>query len=210
VFDGIDVSANARLPKGVVVQGGLSAGRERTNNCYAMNDLTLVSFNTGTNFTAGTPRLSEYCDVRPPFQPNVKALAVYPLPWWGLQTSATYQSLPGPQILANATIRNADIVPSLGRSLSACPATGACNATVAVSLIPPGTLFGDRLHQVDFRVSKAFKLAQGRRVQGMVDIYNLLNGSAVITQNNSFGSAWLRPTQILQARLVKFGFQLDF
>jgi hypothetical protein len=44
----------------------------------------------------------------------------------------------------------------------------------------------------------------------MVDIYNLLNGSAVITQNNSFGSAWLRPTQILQARLVKFGFQLDF
>ena len=210
MFDGVDVSTNARLPKGIVVQGGFSAGRERTNNCYAMNDLSLVSFNTGTSFTAGTPRLSAYCDVRPPFQPNVKALVVYPLPWWGLQTSATYQGLPGPQILANATIRNADIVPTLGRSLSSCPATGACNATVSVALIPPGTLFGDRLQQVDFRVSKAVKLPQGRRVQGIVDVYNLFNGSAVITQNNAFGSAWLRPTQILQARLVKFGFQLDF
>jgi hypothetical protein len=210
VFDGVDVTANARLPKGLVVQGGVSAGRERTNNCYALNDLSLVSFSTGTVFTAGTPRLSSFCDTRPPFQANVKALAVYPLPWWGLQTSATYQDLPGPQILANATIRNAAIVPSLGRSLSACPATGTCNATVSVSLIPPGTQYGDRLHEVDFRVSKTVRLAQGRRVQGIVDVYNLLNGSAVITQNNSFGSAWLRPTQILQARLVKFGVQLDF
>jgi hypothetical protein len=140
----------------------------------------------------------------------VKALVVYPLPWWGLQTSATYQGLPGPQILANATIANASIAPSLGRSLSACPATGACTATVSVSLIPPGTVYGDRLQEVDFRISKTVKLPQGRRIQGIVDVYNMFNGSAVITQNNSFGSAWLRPTQILQARLVKFGVQLDF
>jgi hypothetical protein len=210
VFDGVDVSTNVRLPKGIVVQGGVSAGRERTNNCYAVNDLSLVSFNTGTVFTAGTPRLSSFCDTRPPFQPNLKALAVYPLPWWGLQTAATYQGLPGPQILATATIPNASIAPSLGRSLSACPAAGACTATVAVNLIPPGTLFGDRLQEIDFRISKTVKLPQGRRIQGIVDIYNMFNGSAVITQNNSFGSAWLRPTQILQARLVKFGFQLDF
>ena len=210
VFDGIDFTAIARLPKGIVTQAGFSVGRERTNNCYAMGDLSLVSFNTGTNFTAGTPRLSDYCDVRPPFVPNVKALVVYPLPWWGLQTSATYQGLPGPQILANATIRNADIAPSLGRNLSSCPVTGACNTTVNVSLIPPGTMYGERLNQVDFRIAKTVTFAQGRRIQGIVDVYNLFNGSAVITQNNTYGSAWLRPTQILQARLVKFGFQLEF
>jgi hypothetical protein len=175
-----------------------------------VNDLSLVSFNTGTNFTAGTPRLTAYCDVRPPFQPNVKALAVYPLPWWGLQTAATYQGLPGPQILANATVSNAAIAPSLGRSLSACPATGTCNATVSVGLIAPGTVYGDRLHELDFRISKTVAFAQNRRLQGIVDIYNLFNGSAVISQNNSYGSAWLRPTQILQARLVKFGVQIDF
>jgi hypothetical protein len=71
-------------------------------------------------------------------------------------------------------------------------------------------MYGDRLNQVDFRIAKTVTFAQGRRIQGIVDVYNLFNGSAVITQNNTYGSAWLRPTQILQARLVKFGFQLEF
>ena len=30
---------------------------------------------------------------RPPFQPNAKFLGVFPLPWWGLQASATMQSV---------------------------------------------------------------------------------------------------------------------
>jgi len=108
-------------------------------------------------------------------------------------------------ILANATYTNAQIAPSLGRNLAA-----GANGTVSVSLIAPGTVFGDRLNQVDYRIAKTFKFNQNRRIQGIIDIYNLLNGSAVITQNNTYGSAWLRPTQILQARLVKFGVQIDF
>src|SRR6202008_3622339 len=121
IFNGVDVSLNARLPRGGVASGGTSIGRVATNNCFVVD----------------SPQALLNCDTKPPFQPNVKALAVYPLPWWGLQTAATYQGLPGPQILATATIPNASIAPSLGRSLSACPATGACTATVAVSLIPP-------------------------------------------------------------------------
>ena len=208
VFDGLDLTASARLVKGIVVQGGASIGRERTNVCYAQNDLSLVSFAVPAalpNFTAGTPRTDAYCDVRPPFQPNVKAIAVYPLPWWGVQLSATYQGLPGPNILANATFTNAQIAPSLGRNLAA-----GAGGTVAVSMIAPGTVYGDRLNQTDFRVAKTIAFAKQRRIQGIVDVYNAFNGSAVITQNNTYGSAWLRPTQILQARLVKFGVQVDF
>ena len=63
---------------------------------------------------------------------------------------------------------------------------------------------------MDFRVAKTFTFAQTRRIQGIVDAHNMLNGSAVITQNNTYGTAWLRPTQILQARLFKFGVQMDF
>jgi hypothetical protein len=205
VFDGVDFNVNARMPRGIVAQGGVSTGRERTNNCYALNDLSLGDLGTGT------PHTEAYCDVRPPFQPNVKGLFVYPLPWWGLQTSATYQGRPGQQILATAVIANAAIAPSLGRNLISCPApTGACTSTASVSLIPPGTQYAARINQVDFRISKVVKLPQGRRVQGIVDIYNVFNGAAVITQSNSFGTTWQRPTAILQARLVKFGFQLDF
>ena len=208
VFDGVDMSVSARLPKGLVVQGGVSVGRERMNICFAENDLSLVSFAVPVslpNMTVGTPRTNAFCDIRPPFQPNVKALFVYPLPWWGLQTSATYQGLPGPNILATQTYTNAQIAPSLGRNLGA-----GAGGTVAVSMIAPGTVYGDRLNQVDFRMAKTFTFAQSRRIQAIVDLYNMFNGSAVITQNNTYGSAWLRPTQILQARLLKFGVQVDF
>jgi hypothetical protein len=205
VFDGIDVIANARLPRGIVVQGGVSAGRERTNDCYALSDPTLTSFSAGTALPAGTPRTQAFCNTVPPFQPNVKFLAVYPLPWWGLQASAAFQSLPGPQILATETVTNAQIAPSLGRNLSA-----GVNGTATVSLIPPGTMYGDRLNQLDVRATKSFRVGSRLRLQGMVDLYNVLNSSPVLSQNNTYGPAWQTPTLILQPRLVKFSVQMSF
>jgi hypothetical protein len=135
----------------------------------------------------------------------VKFLAVYPLPWWGIQTSTTIQSLPGPQLTASYTATSAQVAPSLGRNLS----SGAAG-TVTVDLIPPGTQYGDRLNQVNLRISKVFKPADGRRVQGIVDLYNMFNANPVLALNTTYGSAWQRPIQVLQGRLVKFGLQLDF
>jgi hypothetical protein len=202
VYDGVDMAVNARLRKGIVMAGGLSLGRERTDDCFELGDLSLTFAPATSGATA--PRTAAFCGVRPPFQPNVKFLAVYPLPWWGVQTAATFQSLPGPQVTASYTVTSAQVAPSLGRNLSS-----SANGTATVDLIPPGTLYGDRLNQLDFRGSKIFKIHQ-RRIVASVDLYNLLNGSAVITQNNIYGSAWQRPTTILQARLLKFGVQFDF
>ncbi len=201
VFDGVDLTANARLPHGVVTQGGVSFGRTRTNTCYAANDPS-IAFPSATGSTGiVAPRTSAYCDVRPPMQPNVKMLLVYPLPW-GVQTAATIQSLPGQQIAATYSVTSALVASSLGRNLSAGNAT--------VDLIAPGTMYGDRLNQVDFRVSKIFKFASKGRIQGNVDLYNLFNANPVLAQNNTYGSAWLRPLQILQGRLLKFSAQIDF
>jgi hypothetical protein len=188
IYDGVDLSLNARLPRGIVLQGGTSTGRVRTESCFVVD----------------SPQALLNCDVRPPFHTQVKLLGVYPLPW-GIQTSATLQSLPGPQITASYTARNADIAPSLGRNL----ASGA-NGTATVPLIAPGTMYGSRLNQIDFRVSKLFNVWQRHRVRANVDVYNLFNGSAVIGHNNTFGAAWQRPTNVLQGRLLRFGAQFDF
>ena len=59
-------------------------------------------------------------------------------------------------------------------------------------------------------MSKAFALPGSRRVQALVDLYNLFNANPVLAQNNTFGPQWQRPTQILQGRLLKFGVQVDF
>jgi len=42
VYDGVDLTASARLPQGVVFSGGVTVGRERTNNCYELSNLSLV------------------------------------------------------------------------------------------------------------------------------------------------------------------------
>ncbi|HXH23628.1 MAG TPA: hypothetical protein VNI78_00175 [Vicinamibacterales bacterium] len=45
-----------------------------------------------------------------------------------------------------------------------------------------------------------------------VDIYNLLNTSAVLTYNQAFnpGGRWLVPTTVVQARFAKFSASIDF
>ncbi len=202
VYDGVDVGGSLRMQGGVVLSGGAGIGRSRTNACDIAEDLSLSYAGSASGVTAS--RTTPFCDVRPPFQPNVKFLGVYPLPFWGLQASATLQSTPGPEITASYSATNAEIRPSLGRDLSA-----GANATVLVDLVPRGTLYGDRINQVDFRLAKVLRIGS-LRMQGMFDLYNAFNATPFLTMQNRYGPAWQTPTQTLIGRLAKFGMQLDF
>ena len=44
----------------------------------------------------------------------------------------------------------------------------------------------------------------------MFDIYNIFNGSNIGVMVTRYGPAWLRPTEVMAGRLVKFGAQVDF
>jgi hypothetical protein len=198
VYNGLDLNLNARFPGGAFVAGGTNTERTRSNTCFALNDLSLQAF------AAGTPRTEEFCDLKPPFLTQYKFYASYPLPWYGLQTSAAFQSTPGPQILATYTARNAEVVGTLGRNLS----SGA-NGTAPVQLIPPNTVYGDRLNQVDVRLTKLFQTGRAR-ILAAFDLYNIFNGNPVLAQNNTYGPQWLRPTVIQLGRLAKFNVQVNF
>jgi hypothetical protein len=186
VFDGIDLNVNLRLQGSIVVQGGTSTGRVRTNSCFVVD----------------TPQELYLCDVRPPMLTQVKLSAVYPLPWWGIDASATFQSIPGPEILGNYSAP-ASAVTGLGRALSGG------RRTVAVNIVQPGTLYGDRLNQIDFRLTKAFKV-NSVRIEPQIDLYNMFNANPVLAYNSTFGPAWQNPALILKGRLVKFGAQVKF
>jgi hypothetical protein len=121
-----------------------------------------------------------------------------------------FQSYPGPQITATWNVPNNLIAPSLGRNLSSCGAALVCNQSLPVALVEPGTLYGDRRNQLDWRVSKAFGLGDGRSFEVMADVYNAFNAGPVITQNNTYGPEWQRPTGVLLARYVKLGAQFKF
>ena len=119
--------------------------------------------------------------------------------------SGTWQSNPGPELAADYNVPNAVVKPSLGRDLSG----GAANVTV--NLVPPGTLYGDRINQLDFRVSKILKFGRTRTQIGL-DVYNAMNTDVPWTYNQTFvpGGAWLAPTSVMTARFVKVGVQVDF
>ena len=216
VYTGYDVNLNARLPRGGFASGGTSIGHEVTDVCavagqalvgyaavagvLASSAGTLLPFSSTIVAGAATTPSTLYCHVQPPFQADVKGAASYPLPWLGLTASATLQNRPGPQILARYTVTSGQ-VQNLGRNLGL--------STVAAQLIAPGTMYGDRVTQLDVRLGKMFRV-QHTRVQATMDVFNLLNSSGVLGLNTTYGGAWLNPTQILQGRLVKFGAQLDF
>jgi hypothetical protein len=207
VYDGFDLALSTRFGGGRLLQGGVSLGRTVTDSCYAnaLPNILPQSATLTASAVAGTPRIADYCHVSQPWSSTaqLKLAGVYPLPG-GAQVSATLQNGNTFSIQANRTTPSAEIAPSLGRNL----ASGA-NGTVAISLIPPGVVFGDRLTQLDLRLTKLFSLGSAR-VKALVDVYNVFNSGTIIDVNNTYGSQWRKPLDILAARLIKFGGQLSW
>ena len=106
-----------------------------------------------------------------------------------------FQSKPGAQLSANYAVPAAVVAQSLGR-----PPSG--NVTnVTINLVQPGSMYGDRLNQLDFRVAKILRFGRTRTTVG-VDLYNVLNSSAILTYNNACQQV---PTNIVAGA---FGFRL--
>jgi hypothetical protein len=208
-WSGVDLAMNARLPRGALLQAGFSTGKTMTDDCaiVAGNPQVQAVSSVGTTYsgiTSGPSVSTQFCHIETPFLSQVKALGAYTLPW-DVQVSGTLQNVPGPLITANAVFTSAQVAQSLGRPLSAA-------STVTVNVVKPGTLYGERMNQVDLRLSKIFRLGP-RRLEGMFDLYNLLNQNAIVQVNNTYGTngaAWLVPQRILPARLIKFGVQVNF
>jgi hypothetical protein len=208
IFNGFDLTINARPRAGVLVQGGMSAEREGTNNCdlvaqvpeAAIEGGSIVARANGGANGASIPR--QFCDAPGTFLTQVKLLGSFVIPVIDVQMSASLQNLPGPEISADYIVPNATVAQTLGRSL----ASGA--NSVVVSLIEPRTMYAERMNQLDLRFAKILRFG-GTRANVGVDIYNALNSSDVLSLDGSFDN-WQRPTAILNARFVKFVVQYDF
>jgi hypothetical protein len=179
-----------------------------------------IATNNGYPATPGTGTNFGYCDYDTSWLSQAKLNGSYTLPWQQIQVAGVLQNLPGQQILAQWNITQVEAAAgTLGRPLS-----GGANTSRVVPLIKPGTMYTPRRTQLDVRVSKTLTMSGHRRLQAMVDIFNLTNSnaavgatsnageppSALITTYSPNSSAWLKPLNILQARYVKLGAQLQF
>jgi hypothetical protein len=187
-WDGVDVNADVRLTNGLRLQGGLSTGKTMTDNCDIVDDAPEI---LGANPVS-------YCHQESPFLTQYKALASYTLPY-GVRVSGTFQSIPGPNVLANASVGL--LTTTLGRPFT--------SAATSLALLEPQTQFGDRLNQFDLRFTKIVPVGRGS-LDLNVDLYNAFNSDAVLTQSNTFGATWWRPTSVIQPRFLKLSARWDF
>ena len=134
---------------------------------------------------------------------QLKIHGAYPLPW-NLQTSATFQSVPGIPIMASYVASGAEIARSLGRN----PSAGA-RATAEIALIEPNTRFEDRMALLDLRFSRRFRMGR-TTATGNFDIYNVFNGSPITAMNLQYGPQWLNALDVASGRLLRFGVQVEF
>ncbi|MBM3779034.1 MAG: TonB-dependent receptor [Acidimicrobiia bacterium] len=200
VFDGVDTMVTARFDSGALLQGGVSVGRTVNDSCFVVD----------------SPEALYQCRNVSPWWDGggqIKLSGAYPLPW-GVSLSAVFQNIQGREIRALTTFLNAQVAPSLGRNLSACPAaTGTCNATVTIDVFPErNSAFEGRISQLDFRVLKDFTGRFGR-VRATLDLYNAFNASPVLGRSQTFGTtgtAWGRVTSFMSGRLIKLGVQYSW
>ena len=221
-WQGVDVSVVARLQNGLTVQGGTSTGRRLADGCGVRAGLPELGSNdtglaTNSSVTANVNALgggpfalsvrNPYCRIEEPYRTDFRGLASYLVPKVDVQVAATWASIPGDSLRADYIATNAWIAAGpqpLGR-----PLTGA--ATVSVNLIPPATMWGARINNVDLRIAKLLRYGTTRTQVG-VDVFNLLNIDTVTNYNFGFvpGGVWLTPVTITPARYARIAVQVDF
>ncbi len=199
-YDGVDVNVNARPTGRLFLQAGFTTGRTELKNCALVDN----------------PQRLRFCEAQQPFLGNYRISGGYTFPWQ-IQVSGVFQSLPpDPQTavgaapgaapaVANFTVTNTTPGNTLGRPI-ATP-----GGVIIVPLVDPSTYtdYGDRVNQVDLRVTKGLRFGR-YRVDIMADFYNTFNVAPVLTYTTTYGPAWLVPQSILQAGFVKLGGRFTF
>jgi hypothetical protein len=202
-YNGFDVGFNARLAHGVRMFGGSTTERRIANLCASAVD---------------NPNNLLYCDQSKsgiPWKTLIKLSGSSPLPWYGLNVSASYQGLPGYTALTTAP-RTTWVVNAATKYVT-CPGNSAAQGCVVGALVSPNQLSTNitsydgttttvngvqldaplteltpRTNQVDFGLSK--RLTFGRlRVDPRIDVFNVLNSNDYYSVRSTTFSPILNP-----------------
>ena len=154
-------------------------GVRSLNDCEVVDDLpemlhTFFGDPTRAFFFAARPR--EFCEQNNGFRTSIQGLAAYTIPKIDVQISGTLQNLPGPVVQANA---NYGVIPGVA-------GFGPFIPFQAFQIVQPGELYVERLNQIDFRVSKIFRLG-GTRTNLNFDFYNVTNSNSITGENFAYG-----------------------
>ncbi|MEZ5291805.1 MAG: TonB-dependent receptor [Vicinamibacterales bacterium] len=223
VYNGADLTFNARLPRGGTLFGGFTMERTMRNVCDEPDNPNNLRFCDDAD--NGIPWLKQF-----------KFAGTYPV-GFGVQASLSFQSIAGRALGGYTTANNKISGPGYGDTGSpvatqwlitratryAANCTGPCTpgalvvpgmteASVTVPLVPGGTEFLDRINQLDLSLAKWFDVGGGRRAQFQVDLFNIANANPVLgVRSVNFGTAaYNTPSSILNPRVIRLGVQFKW
>ena len=218
-WQGVDVSVNARL-EAWLLHAGLATGRRIADYCGYQAESPEVLYGEYTVYPAsrvgrgatgqlegiagsrGTAAPREFCRADEAWLTNLSASGSYSLPH-DIDVSAAFFSRPGPR---REAIWEAPLV-EVERALGRRPTLD----RVALNILRPGTVFGDRLNQLDVRVARPFSVPDYGELRVSLDFYNLFNSNAVSREQQAFGRGmYLAPIGLQPGRLFKVSFQYTF
>jgi hypothetical protein len=206
-WHGVDLTVNARTSNGLTLQGGFSTGGGVRDICEITAKLPEL---------LGSQQVSS-CNVNEVWLWNWRGLANYLVP--KIDAGQRYSAVAGEHRQRPGGLQRRVRVGQLcdqqrpGDRGARRPLAGNDQNTT-VDLTLPGQLYADRVNSVDMRFAKILRFGRTRTNVG-IDLYNLLNANTGTTFQQTFdplinGATWLRPTQILNPRFVRFNVTMDF
>ena len=187
-YDGVQLSFNKRMSNRWQLLGGLTLQQHK-------------GFGHSGTFT-DTNTTTDVSD--PNFQLNRGNSAVFTDLPWTFTLSGSYQLPLDISFSGKYTARAGD---PLMRTLTV---TGLNQGSVTVWTQERGEDRAETVNKfVDVRFAKRFPLGASR-LEGSLDVFNLLNANHVQLQNEAIGTTWGRPTRILAPRIIRFGVTARF
>ena len=187
-YNGMQFSFNKRMSNRWQLLGGLTLQKHEGFNHSG------TYTNPGTNTDVNNPN----------YRLNRAGSAIFTDIPWSFNLSGSYQLPYDVQLSGKYQARDGD---PLTRTITIA---GLPQGSEVVWVQPRGV---DRTETVnkflDVRVMKRFHVGTAR-LEGSVDVFNLLNGNHVLAQNEAIGTTIGRPSRILAPRIVRLGATLHF
>ena len=198
VYNGFELSTNARLPKGGFLFGGITWERTATNDCADLGPSPISGAPTAPN-----PNNLRFCNEVPPFRGIYKAAGGYILPY-DVNLSVTAQWRPG------ISVGSYYVFTSTTPGVSGLPVGGLTGGgSLTTTVVDPAARFYPYVKTLDVQISRNFKYGR-TRIQPFVEIFSLPNFSTILTVNENIGPNYFTPGTIAQARRFQLGGRVDF
>ena len=217
IYDGFEVSFNARLPQ----RRDRVRRLEQRPHDHGQPAISTIRTSCGSATRPARPSRNTAQTSTPPFRNDFKLAGSYPLPW-GIEVSGVFMSYAGKGNSYSAHDPSlgvywavpASVFPNGQRTQSPVSAPyslngGAVQNVTGVSLVAPGTKYQERWNQLDVSAKKSVRIKQ-RQLEGQVAVFNVTNNNVVLSEVQAFGTSLGRPLNILQGRMLRLALLVTF